>query len=171
MAGALVYLVLRFSLSPQATLLIQLFTPVLMLVTYFFVLGKPGTILPTEVKGHRHGIGEDAAHSSQGDDDKEDWLLHSEEESGEEGVAFTGTANEENRRENRFHIKLFNREELEYWWSHVKYVPRLLFRYMFPLFAVYMAEYMINQGLYELFLYPHTHLGGIHVSQASQYRV
>lgn len=48
MAGALVYAGLTFLISPKATLLIQLFMPLVMLVTFLFVLGKPKKILPTE---------------------------------------------------------------------------------------------------------------------------
>ena len=47
MAGALVYTVLTFAISPDVTLMIQVFVPVIMLLTYFFILGKPGTILPS----------------------------------------------------------------------------------------------------------------------------
>ena len=50
MAGALVYAALTFLISPKATLLIQLFMPMVMLVTYFFILGKPGKILPPSRK-------------------------------------------------------------------------------------------------------------------------
>ena len=45
-AGAVVYAALTFLISPKATLLIQLFMPLVMLATYFFILGKPGKILP-----------------------------------------------------------------------------------------------------------------------------
>ena len=50
-AGALIYAGLTFLISPKATLLIQLFMPLVMLVTYLFILGKPRKILPSEVKG------------------------------------------------------------------------------------------------------------------------
>ena len=42
------YAGLTFLLSPDQTLLIQLFMPVVMLVTYLVVLGKPGKILPSD---------------------------------------------------------------------------------------------------------------------------
>ena len=50
-AGALVYAGLTFLISPKATLLIQLFMPMVMLVTFLFILGKPRKILPTEQNG------------------------------------------------------------------------------------------------------------------------
>ena len=48
MAGALVYAGLTFLISPKVTLLIQLFMPPVMLVTFLFILGKPNKILPTK---------------------------------------------------------------------------------------------------------------------------
>ena len=50
MAGALVYAALTFLISAKASLLIQLFMPLVMLATYFFILGKPGKILPPPSK-------------------------------------------------------------------------------------------------------------------------
>ena len=47
--GAVVYAALKTSLSPKTTLLIQLFIPVVMLLTYIFLLGKPKD--PVEVEG------------------------------------------------------------------------------------------------------------------------
>ena len=41
MAGAVVYAALTFLISPKATLLIQVFMPLVMLATYFFILGNP----------------------------------------------------------------------------------------------------------------------------------
>ena len=45
-AGALVYAGLAFLIHPDQSLLIQLYMPVVMLITYLFILGKPGKILP-----------------------------------------------------------------------------------------------------------------------------
>ena len=42
------YVGLTFLIPPKTTLLIQLFMPLVMLVTYLFILGKPGKILPSE---------------------------------------------------------------------------------------------------------------------------
>ena len=57
-----------------------------------------------------------------------------------------------------------------YWWEHVKYIPRL-WKYMLPLFLVYWAEYMINQGFFELLYNPNTHVGSLCISQEAQYRL
>ena len=55
-AGALIYAGLTFVISPKATLLIQLFMPLVMLVTYLCILGKPMKILPTEKNGENGHI-------------------------------------------------------------------------------------------------------------------
>ena len=76
--GALVYAALTFLTSPKASLLIQVFMPLVMLATYFFILGKPGKILPPSSKNtasliqlfyphvHRHS----KADSNEEDDSK-----------------------------------------------------------------------------------------------------
>ncbi len=151
-----------------------------MLVTYFFILGKPGKILPTEGqeaqgRGSEEGVAHvqgslingDATLLSATEEDEED-----EAEEEEAKHPFISSRIETEIREKQdFHLKLFNREELDYWWSHVRYIPQLVVPYMLPLFAVYMAEYMTNQGLYELFIYPGTQLGSIEISKSAQYRV
>ena len=57
-----------------------------------------------------------------------------------------------------------------FWWSHVKYIPRL-WKYMLPLFVVYWAEYMINQGFFELLYNANTHIGSLCINQEGQYRL
>ena len=41
---------------------------------------------------------------------------------------------------------------------------------MIPLYLVYISEYMINQGLFELLYYKNTRLGSICLDQKDQYR-
>ena len=53
--------------------------------------------------------------------------------------------------------------------EHVRYIPKL-FWYMVPLFAVYIAEYMINQGLFELLYYQNTRAFTLCVDAHEQYR-
>ena len=57
-----------------------------------------------------------------------------------------------------------------YWLSHVKYIPHL-WKYMLPLFLVYWAEYMINQGFFELLYNANTHVGHLCINQEAQYRL
>ena len=59
---------------------------------------------------------------------------------------------------------------LAYWCAHVKYIPHL-WQYMLPLFLVYWAEYMINQGFFELLYNRDTHIGSLCISQEAQYRL
>ncbi|XP_052888711.1 battenin isoform X2 [Anopheles moucheti] len=53
---------------------------------------------------------------------------------------------------------------LENWQQRIRYIPSL-FIYMIPLVLVYLLEYYINQGLFELLYFP-----GIWLSQSGQYR-
>ena len=141
MAGAAVYLVLRIGLNDQITLFIQVFMPLVMFATYFFFLGKAGKIVPSEQ-----------------DDEEEKAALIGSKYRSEEG------------RKRWFEVKLFNREESQYWKSHVKYIPRLI-KYMVPLFLVYAAEYMINQGLFELLYQRDSRLGKLNLNHGGQYRM
>uniref|UniRef100_A0A182N6T0 Battenin n=1 Tax=Anopheles dirus TaxID=7168 RepID=A0A182N6T0_9DIPT len=53
---------------------------------------------------------------------------------------------------------------LENWGQRIRYIPSL-FIFMIPLILVYLLEYFINQGLFELVYFP-----GIWLSQSAQYR-
>uniref|UniRef100_A0A182U508 Battenin n=1 Tax=Anopheles melas TaxID=34690 RepID=A0A182U508_9DIPT len=53
---------------------------------------------------------------------------------------------------------------LENWNQRLRYIPSL-FIFMIPLILVYLLEYYINQGLFELVYFP-----GIWLSQSAQYR-
>uniref|UniRef100_A0AAG5CPE6 Battenin n=1 Tax=Anopheles atroparvus TaxID=41427 RepID=A0AAG5CPE6_ANOAO len=53
---------------------------------------------------------------------------------------------------------------LENWSERIRYIPTL-FIYMIPLILVYLLEYYINQGLFELLYFP-----GIWLTQSGQYR-
>lgn len=186
-AGALVYAGLKaVGLSDKVTLFIQTFMPILMLVTYLFVLGKPGSIIPETAKEpdddatsssgytaenikqldrsqpHAEKVSTVQADSTTCDDTKDKELLVEDSPS---------PHNQRSIKAVYYRIKplLFNQEELAFWWSHVKYIPHL-FKYMIPLFVVYTAEYMINQGLFELLYYPNTHIGGLCLNQQAQYR-
>jgi battenin len=75
----------------------------------------------------------------------------------------------ENNKTRRIKFKFINREEARYFVSHMKYVPHLV-KYMMPLYLVYVSEYMINQGLFELLYYKNTRLGTICLDQKDQYR-
>ncbi len=72
------------------------------------------------------------------------------------------------REKKGFRVKLFNREELV---ESREIYPSSAVPVHGALFGVYIAEYMINQGLYKLFIYPHTHLGSVKINQGAQYRV
>lgn len=130
--GALIYAGLRTFLSAKVTLLLQLFMPTLLILTYIFILTKPAKVLP----------------GSRAED---------------------STPQTSSSTHRRLKFKFFNKKETKYFISHLKYIPRLV-KYMIPLFCVYIAEYMINQGLFEVLYYSNTRLGAICLDQKDQYR-
>ena len=69
----------------------------------------------------------------------------------------------------RIKFKMINWTEKKYFVSHIKYIPHLM-RYTVPLFCVYISEYMINQGIFELLYYENTTLGTLCLTQQTQYR-
>ena len=135
--GALVYTGLRTFLSAKTSILLQLVVPVVLLITYLFILGKPAKTLP----------------GSTVREDQQSLISNQQGGSGRRKIKF----------------KLINRKEAEFYLGHLKYMPHLL-KYMVPLFFVYIGEYMINQGLFELLYYPNTHVGALCLDQAAQYR-
>lgn len=153
-AGALLYALLKTFLSPRNTLLVQLFCPLLMFISYLFILGpmKPAVTSGNSIQKEEENKCDDDVLSHLGkEDDKKPLLKNS------------------SIKHARFDLKLLNKDELKYWWGHVKFIPHL-FKYMVPLFLVYVAEYSINQGFFELLYNPNTHIGGYCMNQQTQYR-
>ena len=155
-AGALLYAGFRAFLSVKVTLLIQIFIPALMLLTYFLLLG-PKTDLTSNSTSVPSTPG-----TSDGENDVSS--LHLEKK--DDDAPLLGSGQHKRR---WFDVELWNKEEAKYWLSHVKYIPHL-FKYMVPLFLVYFAEYTINQGFFELLYSPNTHLASFCMDQRTQYR-
>ena len=124
-----------------------------MMVTFIFVLGKPGKIIPSSDKRINEQL--------------EDEPPKMNEKPFEEAEPFIREEEETEKKKTK--LKLFNKEELAYWWRHMQYVPRL-WKYMLPLFVVYIAEYMINQSLFEQLYNPGTSVFGKCINQDTQYR-
>lgn len=156
MGGALAYLVLRMFLSPAVTLYVQTAIPLVMVLTYVFVLGKPGKIVPSDRKNINDSLREEPPDMNGKPFEEAEPLIQEEVH-----------VKDEKRK-----IRFFNPEELRYWLQHMKYIPRL-WKYMLPLFVVYIAEYMINQSLFEQLYNPGTFVFGHWkcLDQATQYRV
>ena len=176
-AGALVYAVLKTFLSPMVTLLVQLFVPVLMFLTYFFLLG------PANINHYRPNLTEEQT-SKQGNSVRiekhnEDHKKKGEMEvlrisppetyDGDKSPLLVGERRRWRNGGNQPSLKELNKVEAKFWLSHVKYIPHL-FKYMIPLFLVYFAEYAINQGFFELLYNTNTHIGSYCLDQKSQYR-
>ncbi len=156
-AGALIYAGFRTFLSPKVTILIQICIPLIMLVTYLFVLGPRQSSLvsaPSHIPNQENDSQEE---ENKGEHSTDKMPLLKPDSSDTTKKAFDLRK-----------VQLFNKEEAKHWVAHIKYIPHL-FKYMVPLFLVYFSEYAINQGFFELLYNPNTHLGGYCLDQRSQY--
>ena len=107
-AGALIYAGLTFVISPKATLLIQLFMPLVMLVTYLCILGKPMKILPTEKNGENGHIQDPSVPIVTGDipvTDAPPSYSKVEQQDASDGTPLLGGAAKKTR------LRFFNKEE------------------------------------------------------------
>ncbi|XP_064399119.1 battenin-like isoform X3 [Halichondria panicea] len=155
--ASLVYAGLKTFLRADVTLYIQVVVPVIMFLTYLLILGKPGSIVPEEVEGQSSGGGgKEIVNEEDNDKHNEQATLLSEDPP----PPYPSP---------RRRCPGLNKAERKYWWEHVKYIPHL-WKYMLPLFAVYAAEYMINQGFFELLYNQNTYIGTFCLDQATQYR-
>jgi len=157
--GAIAYAVLKTFLSPKVTLLIQLFVPVAIFLSYFFILG-PADSKTKETWGCGF-----SAKKSKPQKDSMDCGVAEDDMS----PLLNDTKRQDQLVVNVAPLSLKKRVKCHQLWSHVRYIPRL-FRFMLPLFLVYAAEYSINQGLFELLYSPNTHLGHFCLDQHGQYR-
>ena len=115
-AAALIYAGLTFLTTPKITLLVQLFMPILMLLAYLLILGKPGKVLPSTTPTK---YSDDAADQSQGsvNDDRSDTparfddskpLLSEAKDEEEDGMA----AIQVHSKWINLKLRFFNKEEL-----------------------------------------------------------
>ena len=173
--------------------------PVIMVLTYFFVLGRAKkyvTDVNKEQPQTQHSYGSDKTcmkkcfdnrvfkgHASSNGHNHSDDPSYKVKESSSSGS--DSGCNEANYDESKGDTgplmgqeatkrqpvsgKERRKVQLKHLWENIKYIPRL-WKYMLPLFFVYVAEYMINQGLYEILFYPGTHLGRFYLSHNAQYR-
>ncbi len=165
-AGAVIYAVLKSFLSPKVTLLIQIYMPFLLVVAYLCVLGSPSPQRQQAQEEWSHSSRDNSEEEKEEDEDKVSPMAYSEATS---PLIQTQSQPAKPCGACPCPPKLFNKEEVELWWDHVKYVPHL-FKYMLPLFLVYFAEYAINQGFFELLYNPNTHIGSYCLEQRTQYR-
>ncbi|XP_065900790.1 battenin-like isoform X2 [Dysidea avara] len=142
-AGALVYAALLEFTTPKVALLLQLVVPVLLAVSYFFILTKRTTTQPGR---------------SRVPSPEQLSILASD------SVNVTSSLGDT---QSRWRVKYTTARALLI--KRIKLLP-FLSQFMLPLFGVYSAEYLINQGLYEQLYYENTHIGGLCLNQHSQYR-
>jgi battenin len=133
--GSLIYAALTTlaGVSPRTTILIMLFIPVLLAISYIF--------LPPFEKVDDVGPIVNPLYGDENPD--ETGNNRSSNENFTFSFSFAGTTSENS--ENKSSDGLFDGKFLE----NIKLLKTLL-KYMIPLFLVYFAEYFINQGLFEL---------------------
>ena len=133
--GSLIYAALTTlaGVSPRTTILIMLFIPVLLAISYIF--------LPPYEKVDDVGPIINPLYGDENQD--ETGTNRSSNENFKFSFSFEGTTSENT--ENKSSAGLFDGKFLE----NIKLLKSLL-KYMIPLFLVYFAEYFINQGLFEL---------------------
>ncbi|KAL5475113.1 hypothetical protein EMCRGX_G027171 [Ephydatia muelleri] len=143
--GSVIYTVLTLYLTPRVAILLQVALPILMGVAYLFLLTTP--------------------HQQVAKVDR-DIIVSSEDEKSIQLQSLDG------KREQMYSTKVTGiRIKSAGAWlgAQTRYVPNL-FPYMVPLFIVFAAEYMINQGLFELLYYRNTSLGTWCLDGHLQYR-
>ncbi|CAF1095095.1 unnamed protein product, partial [Didymodactylos carnosus] len=124
-------------ISPQTTMLILLFIPVLEVISYFMI----GASSAAAKHSHYEAV---IGKSKQ----------QTNSEQGSEG--------EEEEDETKIVTPLSPRRKLD--------LIKPLLKYMIPLTLVYFAEYLINQGLYELIFFRNVYIGKELVKHDEQYR-
>ncbi|XP_068194096.1 battenin [Antennarius striatus] len=142
-AGAVLYSVFtQAGLSPRVSLLLMLFAPMALLLSYFLVLVPPPSL-------HQWTVGH-MGYEAVGSDDRQHLLGGAENEEQDKTATDTPIGD-----------RLTLTEKL--------HTLKGLLRFMFPLTLVYLAEYFINQGLMELLYFPRFFLS--HAEQYRWYQM
>ncbi|XP_073695168.1 battenin [Garra rufa] len=145
-AGAFLYSALtQAGLTPQVTLWIMLVVPVILAVSYFFLLVFPSSF--PQWSRHKDG------HSPSREVNSHERRPLIEEETDTDENSETTQEEQEDK----------NIRPLSF--TDQMYIIKGLLKFIVPLGVVYFAEYFINQGLMELLYFPHSPL-----SHAEQYR-
>ncbi|XP_067231823.1 battenin [Chanodichthys erythropterus] len=145
-AGAFLYSAFtQAGLTPQVTLWIMLVVPVILAVSYFFLLVFP----PSFPQWRRHEVGHGPFRTANSQERRP--LIEEETDTDEDSEP---TREEQ---EDKHAGPLTFTDQL--------HIIKGLLKFIFPLSVVYFAEYFINQGLLELLYFPDSSL-----SHAEQYR-
>ncbi|XP_018977443.2 battenin-like isoform X1 [Cyprinus carpio] len=153
-AGAFLYSAFtQAGLTPQVTLWIMLVVPVILAVSYFFLLVFPSSF--PQWRCHEDGHSPSRVVNSHERrpliEEETDTNEDAEPTREEQGLAFFFLTEDKHIRPLTFTDKI--------------YIMKGLLKFIFPLGLVYFAEYFINQGLLELLYFPDSRL-----SHAEQYR-
>eukprot|EP00117_Sycon_ciliatum_P012373 scpid74062/ scgid5569/ Battenin; Protein CLN3 len=136
--GAWAYALLRQGLSSRDTLLVCNVIPVLMAITYWGILPKPTSVVKYDVSDALLDENSDPNGASDNEANEGDAIFSDPSQPQTSG-------RRKKLKPPGASAKMTLREKL-------MLLPPLL-KYMIPLFFVYYAEYLINQGLYELMIW------------------
>ncbi|RXN03473.1 phosphoribosyl pyrophosphate synthase-associated 2 [Labeo rohita] len=157
-AGALLYSAFtQAGLTPQVTLWIMLVVPVILAVSYFFLLVFPSSF--PQWRRHEDGHSPSTVVNSQ----ERRPLI--EEETDTDENSETAQEERDNCTGHAFFLLTDARNIRPLTFTDQIYIIKGLLKFIIPLGVVYFAEYFINQGLLELLYFPASHL-----SHAEQYR-
>lgn len=127
LAGAGVYSLLTYVITPRVTILVMLVVPVVMACTFWILIVHPKSNTLDSVASRR--------------------LLESND---------TSTNNDFDMNTTESSLSVFNSEDETTFTYKLKLVKPLILKFMLPLGLVYFFEYFINQGFFELLYFPDT---------------
>uniref|UniRef100_A0A672RR18 Battenin n=1 Tax=Sinocyclocheilus grahami TaxID=75366 RepID=A0A672RR18_SINGR len=151
-AGAFLYSAFtQAGLTPQVTLWIMLVVPVILAVSYFFLLEFPSSF----PQWRRHGDGHSPSRVVNSQERRP--LIEEETDTDEDSETTQEEQGDKHLRPLTFTDKM--------------YIMKGLLKFIFPLGLVYFAEYFINQGLLELLYFPDSRLSHEYILLGTIYQV
>lgn len=163
---ALSYTIMKMFMSVEQVLLSALVMPVIMAIAYFYMIKPIEDEVDEETRPKldtsKESIGSNnSIPKLDGQRDNSDPInlaTEVEKEGCTETSSLIAIKDDTKQQDDQSLVELTRDEK-------IKIVPQIL-KYFFPLFAVYLFEYFINQGLYELIYYPEI----TSINHAAQYR-
>ncbi|ROL49430.1 Phosphoribosyl pyrophosphate synthase-associated protein 2 [Anabarilius grahami] len=157
-AGAFLYSAFtQAGLTPQVTLWIMLVVPVILAVSYFFLLVFP----PSFPQWRRHKVGHGPSRTASSQERRP--LIEEETDTDEDSEPTQ--EEQDNCTGHALFLMTEDKHSRPLTFTEQLYIIKGLLKFIFPLSVVYFAEYFINQGLLELLYFPDSSL-----SHAEQYR-
>ncbi|XP_051742653.1 battenin isoform X1 [Ctenopharyngodon idella] len=157
-AGAFLYSAFtQAGLTPQVTLWIMLVVPVILAVSYFFLLVFP----PSFPQWRRHEVGHSPSRTANSQERRP--LIEEETDTDEDSEPTQ--EEQDNCTGHALFLMTEDKHTGPLTFTDQLHIIKGLLKFIFPLSVVYFAEYFINQGLLELLYFPDSSL-----SHSEQYR-